>query len=143
MEQQAERIGSKAMAAQAVSSKTIFKLFNAVLTFAAIVIERKNGTAAAWQVGDQEAQVRTGRGLFGLVADAPLMRPGVSTIAKAGKGALRLAGSTITSREATLEPLRSGLQPGVACLFRWRIAGRKTRRIHRAAGWRNQRQRVI
>jgi hypothetical protein len=44
--------------------------------------------------------------MFGLVADAPLMRPGVSTIAKAGKGALRLAGSTITSRETTLEPLR-------------------------------------
>ena len=61
MEQQAERVGSKAMAAQAVSGKTIFKLFNTVLTFAAIVIERKNGTAGAWQVGDQEAQVRTGR----------------------------------------------------------------------------------
>jgi hypothetical protein len=42
------------------------------------------------------------------------MRPGVSTIAKAGKGALRLAGSTITSRETTLEPLGPSLQPGVA-----------------------------
>ena len=47
MEQQAERIGPKAVAAQAVSGKTIFELFNAVLTFSAIVIEGKNGTAAA------------------------------------------------------------------------------------------------
>ena len=114
MEQQAERIGSKTVAAQAVSSKTIFELLNAVLTFPTIVIERKNGTAAARQVSDQETQVGTGCGMFGLVADAPLMRPGVGTIAKAGKGALRLAGSTITSRETTLEPLRSSLQPGVA-----------------------------
>jgi hypothetical protein len=35
------------MAAQTVSGKAIFKLFNAILTLAAIVIERKNRTAAA------------------------------------------------------------------------------------------------
>jgi len=40
------------VAAQAVRSKAIFKLFDAVLTFPAIVIEGKDGTAAAWQVGD-------------------------------------------------------------------------------------------
>ena len=142
MEQQAEGIGSKAVAAQAVRSKAIFKLFNTVLTLATIVIEGKDGTAAAWQVGDQETQVGTGRGLFGLVADAPLMRPGVSAIAKAGKGALRLAGSTITSGETTLQPLRSTLATGSCYLFRWRTAGRKTRRIHRAWAWRNQRPRV-
>jgi len=102
------------VAAQAVSGKAIFELLNAVLTFPAMVIEGKNGTAAAWQVSDQETQVATGHGMFGLVADAPLMRPGVSTIAKAGKGALRLAGSTITSGETTLQPLRPSLQPGVA-----------------------------
>jgi hypothetical protein len=45
VEQQAERIGPKAVAAQAVSSKTIFELFNTVLTFPAIVIKGKNGTA--------------------------------------------------------------------------------------------------
>jgi hypothetical protein len=106
VEQQAERIGAETMAAQTVSSKAIFKLLNTVLTLATIVIERKNGTAAAWQVGDQETQVATGRGLFGLVADAPLMRPGASPIAKAGKRALRFSGSTITSRETTLDPLR-------------------------------------
>src|ERR1700722_7191403 len=106
MEQQAERIGPKAVAAQAVSSKTIFELLNAVLTLPAIVIEGKNGTAAAYQVGDQETQVATGMGMFGLVADASLMRPAASTIAKAGKGSLWLPGSTITTCETTLEPLR-------------------------------------
>jgi hypothetical protein len=114
VKQQAEGIGSKAVATQAVSGKAIFELLNAVLTFPAIVIERKNGTAAAWQVGDQETLVATGHRMFGLVADAPLMRPGVSTIAKAGKGALGLAGSTIPSCETPLEPLRPSLQAGVA-----------------------------
>jgi hypothetical protein len=47
VEQQAERIGAKAMAAQTVSGKAIFELFNTVLALATIVIERKNGTAAA------------------------------------------------------------------------------------------------
>ena len=113
VEQQAEGIGPKAVAAQAVSGKAIFKLLNAVLTFPAIVIKRKNGRAATCQVGDQKTQVGTGRGVFGFVADAPLMRPGVSAIAKTGKGALRLGGSTIASRETTLQPLRWTLQPGV------------------------------
>ena len=51
--------------------------------------------------------------MLGLVADAPLMRPAVSAIEKAGKGALRVAGSTITSRETTLQPLRFLLQSWV------------------------------
>src|ERR1700685_589545 len=110
MEQQPENIGSKAVAAQAVGSKTIFELFNTVLTFPAIVIEGKNGMAGSWQVGDQETQIGTGLGMFGLVADAPRMRPGVSAIEKTGKGALRLASSTITSRETILQPLRFTLQ---------------------------------
>jgi len=52
VEQQAESIGSKAVSAQAVSGKAISELFNVVLTFPAIVIEGKNGTAAAWQVDE-------------------------------------------------------------------------------------------
>jgi hypothetical protein len=44
--------------------------------------------------------------MFGLVADAPLMRPAVSTITKAGKRSLGVAGSTISSCETALEPLR-------------------------------------
>src|ERR1700728_3627419 len=38
------------------------------------------------------------------------MRPAASAIEKAGKGALRLAGATITSGETTLQPLRFLLQ---------------------------------
>src|SRR5215471_10539676 len=51
--------------------------------------------------------------MFRLVADAPLMRPAVSAIAKARKGSLRLARSTITSGETTLQALRCTFQPGV------------------------------
>ena len=142
MEQQAERIGPKAVAAQAVRSKTIFELFNAVLTFPAIVIEGKNGTAAAWQVGDQKTQVGAGSGVFGLVADAPLMRPGMRAIAKAGKGALRLAGSTITSRETTLQPLRFTLQPGVGAYADGVLQAEKLAEFIEQWAWRNQRPRV-
>ena len=46
MEQEAKCIGSEAVATQAVSSKTVFEFFNAILTFPAIVIEGKDGTAA-------------------------------------------------------------------------------------------------
>src|SRR4030095_16670775 len=41
------------------------------------------------------------------------MRPAVSAIAKAGKGARRVAGATITSGETTLQVLRFGLQSWV------------------------------
>jgi hypothetical protein len=109
----AESIGSESVAAQAVSGKTILEFLNAVLTLPAIVIEDKNGTAAAFQVGDQETQVATGMSMFGLVADASLMRPTASAIAKAGKGALWLAGSAIPFRETMLPPLRCTLQPRV------------------------------
>src|ERR1700684_765188 len=111
VQQQAERIGSEEGAARAVSLTTILEFFNAFFAFPAIVIERKNGAAAAGQVGDQKTQVGTGSGVFGFVADAPLMRPGVSAIQKTGKGALWLASSTITFRETTLQPLGLALQP--------------------------------
>ena len=52
-------------------------------------------------------------GMFGLVADASLMRPAASAIEKAGKGALWLAGSTITSDETTLQVLSFLLQSWV------------------------------
>ena len=82
-------------------------------TFPAIVIEGKNRTAAAGQVGDQETQVGTGSAVFSFVDDAPLMRPGVRAIAEAGKGALRLAAATITPGQTTLQGLRCSSQPCV------------------------------
>jgi hypothetical protein len=51
--------------------------------------------------------------MFGLVADAPLMRPAIGTIAKAGKGSLRLPRSPITPRDAALEALRFPFQSRV------------------------------
>src|SRR5258708_27464704 len=113
VQQQAEHVGAEAVAAQAVRGKTILEFFDAILTFSAIVIEGKNGTAAAFQVGDQKAHVGSRFGVFGLVTDAALMRPAASAIEKAGKGALWLAGSTITSRETPLQPLRLLLQAWV------------------------------
>ena len=113
VQQQAESIGSEAVTTQAVRGKTILEFFNAVLTLPTIVIESKNGTAAAFQVGDNKTQVSSRFGVFGLVADASLMRPAVSAIAKAGKGPLRLARATITSGETTLQVLRLLLQSWV------------------------------
>jgi hypothetical protein len=78
--------------------------------FPAIVTERKNGSAATWQVGDQKTQVGSGLSMFSLVADAPLVRPGVSAIEEAGKGARRLTGPTITFRETMLQLLSFTLQ---------------------------------
>ena len=51
--------------------------------------------------------------MFSLVADAPLMRPGVSAIEEAGNGALRLTGPTITFRETMLQLLSFTLQSRV------------------------------
>jgi hypothetical protein len=51
--------------------------------------------------------------VFGLVTDTALVRPRMSTITKAGKGALRLAGSTKTSGQTMRQGLRCTLQPGV------------------------------
>src|SRR5713226_3786914 len=91
-----------AVTAQAVSGKAVLEFFNAVLTFPAIVIEGKNGAAATFQIRDQKAQVGSRCSVFGLVADAALVRPTVSAIAKARKGSLRLARSTITSSETNV-----------------------------------------
>jgi len=114
VEQQAERIGSEAVTAQAVRGKTVLEFFNAVLTLPAIVIEGENGTAAAFQVGDEKAHVGSRFGVLGLVADAPLMRPAVSAIEKAGKRSLWVSSATIPSRETTLQLLRLPLQSWIS-----------------------------
>ena len=113
MQQQAESISAEAVAAQTISGKTILEFLNTVLALPAIVIEGKNRTAATFQVGDQKAHVGSRLAVFGLIADAPLMRPAASAIEKAGKGALWLAGSTITSGETTLQVLSFLLQARV------------------------------
>jgi hypothetical protein len=65
----------------------------------------------------------------------------VSAVEKAEKGALRLAGSPITFRETTLEPLRFTLQPRVGG-YADGVRDAEKLSIHRAVAWRNQRQRA-
>src|ERR1700736_1679759 len=83
VEQQPKGIGSEAMAAQSSGIKAVLELFDAVLTFPAIIIEGKHGTTAALQVGHEKTQVGASLGMFGLVADATLMRPALGTMKKA------------------------------------------------------------
>ena len=98
------------MAAEPVSIEPVLELFNPVLTLPTIVIEAKDRTASAFLVGHQEAQVGTGLGVFGLVADAALMRPAPSPVRKTGKRALRVPRATITTSELALQANGSTLE---------------------------------
>ena len=113
VEQQPEGIGPEAMTAQSVGSEAILELFDAVLTFPAIVIEGKHRMAAAFQVGHEKSQVGSRFGMFSLVADPPLMRPALGTMKKAGKRTLGSMGSTITSSQSTLETIGAALEERV------------------------------
>jgi len=70
VQQQAEGVGQETVAAQTVSAKAILELLDAVLAFAAVIVEGEDLRSATGTVGNQEAQVGTGRGVLGLVADA-------------------------------------------------------------------------
>lgn len=72
VEQQAEGIGPKAMAAQAVGAEAVFEFLDAVLALAAIVVESKDFGGTSGAVRDHEAQVGASGRVFGLVADAAL-----------------------------------------------------------------------
>ena len=89
VEQQAEGVGQEAMAAQAVGAETIFEFFDAVLTLAAIVVKSEDFGGRSGAVGNHEAQVGAGCGVFGFVADAALARPGAGPMTEAGEAALR------------------------------------------------------
>jgi hypothetical protein len=89
VEQQAEGIGQKAMAAQAVGSEAVFEFLDAVLALAAIVVESKDFGGRSGAVRNQEAQVGAGCREFGLVADAALARPGAGAMRETGEAALR------------------------------------------------------
>jgi hypothetical protein len=102
VKQQPKGIGSKAMAAESIGIETILELFNAVLALPAIVIEAKDRATSTFQVGDQKAQVGTGLGVFGFVADAALMEPALSTVRETRKKALRLSSAVITTSEPAL-----------------------------------------
>ena len=88
IQQQAEGVGQKAMAAQAVGAKTVFEFLDAVLALAAIVVEGKDLRGATAAVGNHEAQIGSGRGVLGFVADAALARPAAGAMTEAGEVAL-------------------------------------------------------
>jgi len=89
IQQQAEGVGQKAMAAQAVGAKTVFEFLDAVLALPAIVVEGEDLGSATGTVGDEETQVGAGGGVFGFVADAALTWPGAGPMREAGEAALR------------------------------------------------------
>ena len=88
VQEQAEGVGQETMAAQTVGAKAILKLLDTVLAFAAVVIESEDLRGAARAVGDEEAQVGSGGGVLGLVADAALVRPTAGTVAEIGEAPL-------------------------------------------------------
>jgi hypothetical protein len=73
---------------QAVGAKAVFELFDAILALSAIVVEGEDLGGRSVAVSDQEAQVGSGDGMLGLVADTALARPTAGTMAEAGKAAL-------------------------------------------------------
>ncbi len=88
VQQEAEGVGQKAMAAQAVGAKTVLEFLDAVLALAAIVVEGEDLRRATGAVGHHETQVGASGGVFGFVADAALTRPGAGTMTEAGETAL-------------------------------------------------------
>ena len=75
VQEQAESVGQEAVAAQAVGAETVLELLDAVLALAAIVVESEDFGGATGAVGNHEAQVGSGGGVLGFVADAALARP--------------------------------------------------------------------
>ena len=90
------------MAAQAVGAEAILELLDAVLTLAAIIVESEDLGGATGAVSNYEAQVGTGGGVLGLVADAALPRPGTGAVAEAGETALRELGTAIAALQLFL-----------------------------------------
>src|SRR5207245_2091636 len=69
MQQQAEGVGQETVATQAVGAEAVLELLDAVLTLAAIVVESEDLRGTTGTVGNQKAQVGSGGGVLGLVAD--------------------------------------------------------------------------
>jgi hypothetical protein len=88
VQQQAEGVGQEAVAAQAIGTEAILELLDAVLAFAAVIVEGEDLGGTTRAVGNQEAQVGSGGGVLDLVTDAALMRPTASAVAEAGEAAL-------------------------------------------------------
>ena len=95
VQEQAEGVGQKAVTAQAVGAKAVLELLDAVLALAAIVVESEDFGGASGAVGNHEAQVGSGGGVLGLVADAAQARPTAGAVRETGEAALRKLGAAI------------------------------------------------
>ena len=88
IQQQAKGVGQKAMTAQPVGAKTVFEFLDAVFTLATFLVEGKDLRGATAAVGNHEAQIGSGGGVLGFVADAALARPAAGAMTEAGVVAL-------------------------------------------------------
>lgn len=66
-------VGQKTMAAEPVGAEAVLELLDAVLALTAIVVKGKDLRGATGTVRDQEAEIGSGGGVLGLVADAALV----------------------------------------------------------------------
>src|SRR5207244_3306965 len=113
VQEQSEGVGQKAMTAQAVGAKAVLELLDAVLALAAIVVESEDFGGTSGAVRNHEAQVGSGGGVFGLVADAALARPTAGAVAEAGKAALRKLRAAIAPFQPLLPRFRAMLEDAV------------------------------
>ena len=85
VQEQAKRVGQKAMTAEPVGMEAVLELLNPVLAFSTLVVKAKDLGTAAGAVADQEAKIGTGGGVLGFGDDAAQSRPSAGAMAEAGK----------------------------------------------------------
>src|SRR5258708_308796 len=113
LQQQAEGVGQEAMATQTVGAKAILELLDAVLAFPTVIVESEDLGGRPGAVGNHEAQVGSGGGGFGFVADAAQARPAAGAMAEAGKTALRQLRAAIATFQLLLSRLGALLEDAV------------------------------
>src|SRR5436309_11932329 len=113
MQEQAKSVGQEAVTAQAVGAEAVLKFLDAILTLAAVVVEGEDRGGTTGAVRNHEAQVGSGGGVFGLVADAALARPTAGAVAEAGKAALRKLRAAIAPFQPLLPRFRAMLEDAV------------------------------
>src|SRR5205823_10346382 len=94
-------------------AKAVLELLDGVLALAAIVVESEDFGGTSGAVRNHEAQVGSGGGVFGLVADAALARPTAGAVAEAGKAALRKLRAAIAPFQPLLPRFRAMLEDAV------------------------------
>jgi len=99
--------------AQAVGAEAVLELLDAVLALAAIVVESQDLGGTSGPVSNYEAQVGSGGGVFGLVADAAQARPTAGAVAEAGEAALRKLSAAIALLQPLLPPFRTTFEDTV------------------------------